>query len=707
MAIALGGCLRAPPVEYGITEDTGGHITYVLGAMEALARREDVSHAEIVTRLIEDRQLGPSYAKARERTQSGVTITRIDSGNRAYLSKEALASDLPAFKTAFLAELRRRKVRPDIIHAHFADAAEIARAARDEFGIPFIYTAHSLGLDKGDSDRPEHRERIAAESRAMATADAIIASSRDECERQIPAYSAAKPGRIHRVVPGAGHAPASDAETDGARELITPFLRYLERPIVLAIARAVHKKNLVTLVEAFAGCPGLRDKANLVVVAGLRRSVAQGEREQQEVMAGIVDAIDRHDLHGSVAWPRRHSQADIAGLYALARKGGGVFVNPARIEPYGLTLVEAAAHGVPVVATRQGGPVDIVAELEHGLLVDPHDTDDIGRAIMRLLDDRDLWQKCSWAGFENASTMDWNAYARDFLAIAQDITATRRPSLPERMRGVKSPALERPTGVETLILSDIDNTLTGCPCGAGALRRWLRPQQQIAFGIATGRSLHEAMRILRQWEFETPEVLITDVGSGVWWRGQHGLDRDEAYDRHIAAGWTPQRVLRQLRGMAGLSLQREIDQSPFKLSFTVSGPDVARAVREKLAKHGLAAKVVFSHGDMLDILPIRAGKAGAMKHVARVLGLPLQQVIAIGDSGNDLDMLTECPNAVLVGNHDAELSALATSGGAYVARSHHAGGALEGILHSLSAARPSRPADDPPISVDSNVRTAA
>jgi sucrose-phosphate synthase len=37
----------------------------------------------------------------------------------------------------------------------------------------------------------------------------------------------------------------------------------------------------------------------------------------------------------------------------------GVFINPALVEPFGLTLIEAAAHGLPMVATKNGGPVDI------------------------------------------------------------------------------------------------------------------------------------------------------------------------------------------------------------------------------------------------------------------------------------------------------------------------------------------------------------
>ena len=56
-------------------------------------------------------------------------------------------------------------------------------------------------------------------------------------------------------------------------------------------------------------------------------------------------------------------QADISDIYLLAKSTKGVFVNIALQEPFGLTLIEAAVHGAPIVATRHGGPVDIIATL--------------------------------------------------------------------------------------------------------------------------------------------------------------------------------------------------------------------------------------------------------------------------------------------------------------------------------------------------------
>ena len=58
-----------------------------------------------------------------------------------------------------------------------------------------------------------------------------------------------------------------------------------------------------------------------------------------------------------------------------------MFVNPALTEPFGLTLIEAAASGLPFVATEDGGPRDIVANCKSGVLVDPLDSQALAEAL--------------------------------------------------------------------------------------------------------------------------------------------------------------------------------------------------------------------------------------------------------------------------------------------------------------------------------------
>ena len=665
MAILLGGCLKAPPVDFGITEDTGGHITYALGAGLALAARRDVTSVELVTRLIDDDRLGPAYSLPRERVADGLSIVRIDSGDRRYLSKEANTADRPAFTAALIAHIERHGA-PDLVHAHFADAAEVALALRDRSGIPFVYTAHSLGADKaacGVCD-PGLERRLAVEGRAIAGADAIVASSRDEAERQLMLYPGADPARIHRIAPGARLDHEATPSSALGRSLTAPFLRDPDKPVILAIARPVAKKNLAGLVDMYAAHPSLRAKANLVVVAGLRDAPDSGEDEQRAVIADLLDRMDRHDLYGSLALPKRHSQAEVASLYAYARETGGVFVNPALTEPYGLTLTEAASHGLPVVATDQGGPADIVAQLGHGSVADPRDPAAFSGEIAALLDDHARWSAASITGRERSRALGWPAYSEAFVKMATRLL---------------TPQIARPAPrPQQLLLCDIDNTLTGCRDGAGALAELMHRDKDLTFGVATGRSLQEAERILADWSYPDPSVLVTSVGSEMYWRTARGLRSDTDWLAAIEDDWDREACRAALAGLPGLALQPTVEQRRFKLSYFAE-PTAVDAVTSHLRAAGLAARVIHSHGHFLDILPRRAGKGAAMTWVANALGVPLTSVWAAGDSGNDLDMLEACPNPILVANHDAQLASLAARPHVFVSRQRHAGGIVEAL----------------------------
>lgn len=665
VSLALGGCLKAEPVRYGLTEDTGGHITYILGEMEALSRRGDVRFAEIVTRRFDDAHLGTIHATAVEQVNPKFCITRIDSGNPSYLAKDALREDRRAFTEALIEEFRARERVPDLIHAHFADAADVAIAVEQALGIPFIYTAHSLGFDKRAvmADHSDAIEaRIAEENRAIARARAVIGSSRDECERQLAAYPSATIGKINRLVPGIDR--AHDARISDATDLVAPFLRDPKKPMVLAIARPVHKKNLVALVDAFAGSERLRRRCNLVILAGLRENLCSGNAEQQEVQRALLDRVDHHDLYGSVAYPKSHTREEVQALYSLAASTRGVFVNPALMEPYGLTLVESAAHGLPVVATKIGGPQDIIAELEHGLLVDPGNTAEIGAAIERLTSDRQLWNRCSRNALVNSAGISWDTYAAGFVAIAA-----------ETLNGMEKE--HRPAH---LLVSDLDNTLTGCPAGIARFGRFLSRQNDFGFVVATGRSIIEARRLVREWSLPSPLAWITSVGTEIYVEEDGELTLDGDFASHIAEGWDAVAIDRILDGHQDLCPQPSYEQRVHKRSYFVEDASSVAGIERLLRTEGIAARVVFSHGRLLDILPPKAGKAAAMVHVAKRLGVPASQIFAAGDSGNDIDMLTACENAILVGNHAEELASLAAKPNVYRSRRENASGALEGVL---------------------------
>ena len=463
--IALQGCVRATDVAYGLTPDTGGHIKYLLELVAAADRRREVTRQEVVVRRFEDAALGACYAKRREALSAKSRIVRIDGQGTAYVSKEEMEGELPALTAALERHLRSLDRLPDVIHAHYADAGALALAMRARFNIPVVFTAHSLGRVKREAEPqlaadPTLARRIAMEDRVVRGVDMIVASSTNEARAQYGLYGAAVPERVRVNPPGCdlslyaargngeargGEARGGAAVQGGARPSADAavaasfgrFLREPDRPLVLAIARPVRKKNLAGLVRAFAADERLRRGANLAIVAGCRTRLSALDGEAGAVIGELLELADDHDLWGRIALPKHHEPADVPAMYRYAAARGGVFANPATNEPFGLTLLEAAASGLPVVATDRGGPVDIVGHCRNGVLADPTDASGWGRAMSDLMADRGRWHEAARNGRVRARHFDWDrhvdAYLRDLamladVAPAREVVGARRES---------------------------------------------------------------------------------------------------------------------------------------------------------------------------------------------------------------------------------------------------------------------------------------
>ncbi|KAJ9688754.1 hypothetical protein PVL29_014419 [Vitis rotundifolia] len=295
--------------------------------------------------------------------------------------------------------------------------------------------------------------RIEAEELALDASEIVITSTRQEIEQQWRLYDGFDPilerklrarirrnvscyGRFmprmviippgmefHHIVP---HDGDMDGETEGNEDhprtpdpvIWSEIMRFFtnpRKPMILALARPDPKKNITTLVKAFGECRPLRELANLTLIMGNRDGIDEMSSTSASVLLSILKLIDKYDLYGQVAYPKHHKQSDVPDIYRLAAKTKGVFINPAFIEPFGLTLIEAAAYGLPIVATRNGGPVDIHRVLDNGLLVDPHDQQSIADALLKLVADKQLWAKCRQNGLKNIHLFSWPEHCKTYL----------------------------------------------------------------------------------------------------------------------------------------------------------------------------------------------------------------------------------------------------------------------------------------------------
>lgn len=700
LLISVHGLIRGHDIELGRDADTGGQITYVLDLARALARDPRVERVKLLTRLIEDDNLSPDYAQAEEFVDEKFAILRLPCGPARYVRKEQLWPYLDQMVDRCLHMLRRRGRLPDLIHSHYADAGYVGRQLSLLLGIPQFHTGHSLGrpkrerlLDSGRRAEVIDRsfnfgQRIDAEEDVLAHAACIVTSTRQEIDEQYGLYRNCELQRFVVIPPGTNSerfsAPGRRRLSESLLTNIDRFLAEPGKPMILAIARPDLRKNLSGLIAAYGNDLALRAKANLVIVAGSRTDIRQMEEAQRKVLQDVLFDIDRYDLWGHVALPKEVTQDDLPDLYRLATRRRGVFINSALTEPFGLTLIEAAASGLPVIAPDDGGPRDILANCRNGMSVDTLSPGAMAYALHEALNDRARWSKWSSNGISGVHRhYSWPAHVDSYLREVRN--ALHRNRKDNRRQQLVFGSIEGGGALplaSNLLISDIDNTLLGDSQGLRELVTWLRnSRRRVGFGVATGRTLDSTLAILRKWQVPIPDVMITAVGSEIYYG--RACVPDTRWSAHIRHRWRREDIRQALSGVPGLKLQPDDTQREFKLSYFVDPVllDNIDEIRRMLTRQGLQAQFIYSHGEFLDILPTRASKGHAVRHLAYRWGLPLERFLVAGDSGNDREMLTGDTLGVVVGNHSPELAPLRGREHVYFANQRYARGILEGIAH--------------------------
>ena len=688
------GLIRSKNLELGRDADTGGQTKYVVELASALAERSEVHRVEILTRRIFDSEISADYSRSREKINDKASIVRIEAGPEEYLRKEMLWNHLDSFSDNALEYLREQKQLPELIHSHYADAGYIGTRLGNQLGIPLVHTGHSLGRVKRRrllasgvkrneiEKRYNMSRRIDAEEETLAAARLVIASTRNEIEEQYGLYDQYQPDHMTVNPPGTDlekfYPPTGEERESSIAAEIQRFLREPGKPFILALSRPDERKNIRTLVKAYGKSSELQKMANLVIIAGNRDDIREMDTGPQDVLKDLLLLIDRYDLYGRVAMPKHHRPEDVPVLYRLAADSHGVFINPALTEPFGLTLIEAAASGLPIVATEDGGPSDIISNCKNGILIDPLEIQDISKALLKILCDTNLWHQYAESGLAGVTRYySWESHAKRFLDRVRPVLEQVEDLIPPRL--ARRPMLHH----DRAIFTDLDQNLLGDPKSLAEFLRVMKDNRKCStFGIATGRSLQSALKIMRRYGIPQPDVLITSVGTAIHYAPQ--LTADSAWARHIDYLWQPKRVRKLMESVPGIELQSSSDQSKYKISYNID-PQHAPSLEEiytLIRQDELSVNLFFSFGQFLDIVPIRASKGFALRYFADTWDIQLDHILAAGGSGTDEDMMRGNTLAVVVANrHDEELSHLTDVDRIYFAGESHAAGILEAIDH--------------------------
>jgi len=710
LSLSLHGLVRGFDIELGRDADTGGQITYVVEQVRALAAHPDVRNVQLFTRQVFGPKVDASYAEEHEELAPGAEIVRIPCGPRRYLRKEKLWPYLDEFVDRTMRHLRAQRDLPDVVHGHYADAGYVGSEIARLLGVPFVFTGHSLGrvkkqrllAKKPDRDALDRQfnfpQRIEAEEVALETASVVITSTQQEVDQQYELYDHYEPERMEVIPPGVDlsrfRPPGENDPKPAIAHDLDRFFVDPDKPLVVALARPDERKNLTALIRAFGQSETLRERANLAILAGNRDDIRELGKASRRVLTELLLEADHYDLWGKVALPKHHRPEDVPELYRWTARTRGVFVNPALTEPFGLTLIEAAASGVPIVATNDGGPRDIIASCRNGRLVDPLDDDAITAGIEEIVGDPALWEELSTSGIDGARrTYGWHGH------VDRLVGEVRRVILGTRRRApVTVESAEHLRRADRAVVVELDGILDQETEKLPELRARLEELgDQVALGIVTGRRADAARKVIAALGLPDPHFLISASGTEI----EYGSGRipDRSWARHIDHRWRPGAVQQALLQLEGLSLQPEAEQRRFKISFYLDedGAPSLRKIRRSLRQHGVTAKCVLSDESYLDVVPVRASPGRALRFLAWKWELWPDRVLVVGRTGIDEDMLRGDTLGVVVADHSPELSGLRDRPRVHFVSTHGITAVLEGMDHYdfLGAIR----AEDPPADV--------
>lgn len=695
MMISLHGLVRGKEMELGRDADTGGQVKYVVELARQLSTSPGVAKVDLLTRQVYDPGVDESYRQVEESLADKAKIVRIPFGPKRYLRKESFWPYMEMFVDQTLQYIRRNGV-PDIIHGHYADAGHAGSILARLLHVPFVFTGHSLGRVKQqrlsvgrEGDEAQQllaslekkyrlKARIEAEEIALETASMVVTSTSQEVTEQYEMYDHYEPSRMEVIPPGVDLAmfnPDGEAEKiNKVAKSVDRFLNEPDKPMILVMARPDERKNLESAVRVFGENPDLQEAANLVMIMGTRDDIETLPSAQQKILRRVMYLVDKYDLYGKVAYPKSHDPSDVPNLYRLAKQRRGVFVNPAFTEPFGLTLLEAGAVGLPIIATNDGGPRDIIANCRNGMLIDVVDDQSIYRALKLAITDKQQWDEWSENSVSNTRAhYSWASHAEKYLRDVNDILSeAHSPQV------VNRPARRLPE-FDRLIIADLDNTITGDAESFSQFKKLIEENDHIGFGVTTGRRLEKAVQMIDDLGLPKPDLLDTDAGTQLHYGEQ--LNADRSWRQSIGFAWDPDKIRSVLEPLQGVELQDDVEQSEFKIGYKLdpNSKTTAAKIKKLLRAAGVRAKVVASLGAFIDIIPVRGGSDLSLRHVLWKWSFTPENVLVAGDSGNDAGMLLGRTLGVVVANHGPELNRLRNRPRIYFAEKPNAGGILEGI----------------------------
>jgi glycosyltransferase involved in cell wall biosynthesis len=284
-----------------------------------------------------------------------------------------------------------RRLRPKIVHANSSKAGVLARLAAAAARVPIrIFTVHGWAFKAHEGFAARLYLTADRLMRPLTTMTICVSENERSAGLAMRTCSSARTTVFKNAV------ELQEARPDLATE----------PPLVLSVGRLKAPKDFWTLVRALASLPSGRCRLRIA-----------GDGPER---AALSEEIHRLQLDGAVEL--LGNRDDIGELLREAQ----LFVLSSRSEGLPMSVLEAMASGVPVVASSVGGIPELVIDEETGLLVEPGDPQALAKAIAQMLDDRELRHRFGMAGRERARELfDPKRWCREHVDLYKRLLSER------------------------------------------------------------------------------------------------------------------------------------------------------------------------------------------------------------------------------------------------------------------------------------------
>ena len=468
--------------------DTGGQVIYILDQVRALEKHltEEIQLAGldvepkivVLTRLIPEAQDTTCNQRKEEIFQTNNSyILRVPFRDSQYnivkqwVSRFKIWPYLETFAEDASRELLSEfEGRPDLIIGNYSDGNLVASLLSDKFDVIQCTIAHALEKTKyafSDLHWQENEQdyhfslQYTADIFSMNKSDFIITSTLQEIigtentVGQYESYQFFSLPQLYQVVNGVNlFAPKFNVIPPGVdEELYFPYnqkekriqtklkqwesrlfednsediygsLDHPDKMPIFTMARLDKVKNITGLIQAFGMSKTLQRCCNLIFAAGTIHLEDSSDSEERNEITKAYDLIESYNLHGKLRWLPSINKLDTGEVYRIIADHGGIFVQPALFEAFGLTIIEAMASGLPTFAPKFGGPLEIIEYGVSGFLMNTSQPDLIAASLEKFVEDcekdKNYWEMISQNGIKRVQEhFNWKSYSQRMINLAK------------------------------------------------------------------------------------------------------------------------------------------------------------------------------------------------------------------------------------------------------------------------------------------------